>query len=146
MPSYSNKSKEKLATCHPMIQEVFNEVIKHFDCSIICGFRGEHEQNEAFRLGNSQKKWPNSKHNKNPSLAVDAPPYPIDWNDRERFIYFAGHVMGIARMKGIQLIWGGDWNSDTILKNNRFDDLAHFELKTFRDAAEVNYPNQSKIG
>lgn len=138
MPLYSHRSKTNLSQCHPMIQEVFNEVIKHFDCSIICGFRGEHEQNEAYRLGNSQKKWPDSKHNQTPSIAVDAVPYPIVWSDRERFTYFAGHVMGIARMKGIQLIWGGNWMADTILKDNKFDDLAHFQLKTFREAGIEN--------
>jgi hypothetical protein len=129
MPTYSDKSKANLATCHTMIQDVFNEVIKHFDCSIIWGFRGEFEQNEAFRLGNSQRKWPHSKHNQVPSMAIDAPPYPINWNNRDRFIYFAGHVLGIAREKGIPLIWGGDWDSDTILKDNMFNDLAHFELR-----------------
>ena len=29
---------------------------------------------------------------------------------------------------GIDLIWGGDWDGDTDLKDNAFDDLVHFEL------------------
>ena len=65
-----------------------------------------------------------------PSLAVDVVPYPVDWQDRERMTYFAGFVMGIARVKfGISLRWGGDWDLDTDLKDNKFDDLPHFEIK-----------------
>ena len=30
---------------------------------------------------------------------------------------------------GIDLIWGGDWDGDTDLNDNNFDDLVHFELK-----------------
>ena len=67
--------------------------------------------------------------NANPSRAVDVAPYPIDWSDRERFTYFAGFVKGIASQMGIDIIWGGDWDNDTDLKDNGFDDLVHFELK-----------------
>jgi len=31
-----------------------------------------------------------------PSDAVDVAPYPIDWNDKERFYYFAGERWGHA--------------------------------------------------
>ena len=37
--------------------------------------------------------------------------------------------MGIASQMGIDIIWGGDWDGDTDLKDNAFDDLVHFELK-----------------
>ena len=56
-------------------------------------------------------KRPKNKHNaEEPELskAVDVAPYPIDWNDKERFYYFAGVVMGIAIQMGIPLRWGGD--------------------------------------
>ncbi len=39
MPEFSNTSKARLATCHPDIQEVMNEVIKYFDCTILEGYR-----------------------------------------------------------------------------------------------------------
>ena len=78
--------------------------------------------------GNSKVKWPKGKHNKVPSVAVDAIPYPIDWGDRERMSYFAGYVQGISTQMEIPLRWGGDWDQDTELKDNRFDDLVPFEL------------------
>ena len=31
-------------------------------------------------------------------------------------------------MTGVEIRWGGDWDSDTQVKDNKFDDLVHFEL------------------
>lgn len=131
MSAYSQKSKEKLATCHPDLQKIFNEVIKHYDCAILTGHRNEEDQNDAYNAApqRSKVKWPNSRHNTIPSEAVDVVPYPIDWDDRERFSHFAGFVLGISISMGIDLRWGGDWDSDTDLKDNNFDDLPHFELR-----------------
>lgn len=128
MPSFGKASQEKLATCDPRLQKVFNEVIKHFDCTVIEGHRGEAAQNKAFAEGKSKLKYPQSKHNKTPSLAADVLPYPIDWNDTNRMRYFAGFVVGIAATMGIKLRWGGDWNQNTELKDNSFNDLPHFEI------------------
>ena len=44
MPSYSSRSLQKLSTCHPKIQKVFNEVIKHYDCTILEGHRDKETQ------------------------------------------------------------------------------------------------------
>jgi len=30
---------------------------------------------------------------------------------------------------GMKIRWGGDWDMDTQTKDNKFDDLVHFELK-----------------
>lgn len=129
MPSFSPRSFSKLRECDQQLKDVFLEVIKHFDCTVLTGHRGEEEQNEKFRQGLSKLEYPNSRHNSLPSLAIDVAPYPIDWHDRERFHYFAGYVMGIARSMDIELRWGGDWDSDTEVKDNNFDDLPHFEVK-----------------
>ena len=119
MPKYSTRSSNNLAGCHPELQKLFNEVIKWFDCSILCGYRGQEAQDRAFANGHSKLEWPNSKHNKFPSDAVDAVPYPIDWEDTERFALFAGFVMGTARQMGIQVKWGGLWKT--------LKDYPHFE-------------------
>lgn len=128
MPAFGKASQEKLATCDQRLQKVFNEVIKHFDCTVIEGHRGEAAQNKAFAEGKSKLKYPEGKHNKTPSLAADVLPYPIDWNDTNRMRYFAGFVVGIAATMGVKLRWGGDWNQNTELKDNSFNDLPHFEL------------------
>ena len=128
MYSFSDRSRKKLSTCHPQLQGLFNEIIKHHDCSILCGHRSEEDQNDAFSKNLSKLEYPNSKHNRLASRAVDVVPYPIDWNDRERFVYFAGLVKGVAIQMGIGIRWNGDWDSDNDLKDQNFMDLPHFEL------------------
>jgi len=129
MPRFGSRSINRLKTCDQKLQELFYEVVKHFDCSIIEGNRGEERQNKAYADGKSKVKYPNGKHNKFPSVAVDVAPYPIDWSDRDRFHYFSGFVLGVAKQMGMNIRWGGDWNQDTETKDNKFDDLVHFEIK-----------------
>lgn len=128
MPEFSAKSLNELASCHPNLQKLFDEVIKRYDCTIIQGHRSPEEQAELFRQGKSKLKAGASKHNNMPSLAVDVAPCPIDWNDKIKFYHFAGFVLGVASQMGIKLRWGGDWNSDNNLNNQTFFDLPHFEL------------------
>ena len=121
MYKFSEKSKEQLKTCHPLLQEICNEAIKEYDFSVLCGFRGAEAQDEAYFSGKSNARWGESAHNKKPSLAVDLAPYPIDWKDKDRFIYLARVMKDIASKKNIQLIWGGDFQN--------LKDLGHFEIK-----------------
>jgi len=129
----------RLYTCHQDLQIIFSEVIKGFDCSIFCGHRVELEQNKAFDSGLSKLKFPLSKHNKIPSMAVDAGPYfkelkNTDWEDAKAFAFFAGYVMAIAERllkSGAithKLRWGGDWDGDKRTSDQTFHDLPHFEL------------------
>ena len=129
MPKFGSTSRRRLSTCHEDLREIFEEVVKIFDCSVLCGHRGEEAQNEAYEKGNSKVKYPHGRHNANPSNAVDVTPWPVDWEDKDRMNYFAGIVKGIAHMKGIPIRWGGDWNDNTDVQDNNFDDLPHFELK-----------------
>ena len=129
MPRFGRKSKERLATCDPKLQEIFNEVIKYVDCSVLEGSRGEERQNKLYDEGKTKVRYPNGRHNAYPSLAVDVTPYPVDWGDRERQTLFAGFVLGIARGLGIKIRWGGDWDMDFEVQDNKFDDFPHFELK-----------------
>lgn len=128
MPQFSKKSLVRLREAHSKLQEVFLEVINYFDCTVVTGHRSEEEQEHMFDLGRSKVHYPDSKHNHEPALAVDVAPCPVDWEDIKRFHYFAGFVMGVAAEKGIKLRWGGDWDRDTEVKDNKFDDLLHFEL------------------
>ena len=41
-----------------------------------------------------------------------------------------GIAVGIAKRKGIKLRWGGDWDRDGELSDNRFNDLGHLEIDT----------------
>lgn len=117
-----------MATCDERLQRVFHEVIKHFDCKIIEGHRGEALQHLYFTQGKSKLDWPHGKHNRLPSQAVDVMPCPINWFDKERNCYFFGFVMGIATSMGIPIIWGHDWNRNNDLNDQSFIDTPHVEL------------------
>ena len=129
MPKFGKRSKERLATCDERLQKIFNEVIKYIDCSVLEGHRGEARQNKLCDEGKSKVRYPNGRHNATPSRAVDITPYPVDWEDRERQTLFAGFVIGLATSMGINIRWGGDWNKDFKVQDNKFDDFPHFELK-----------------
>ena len=129
MPKFGRKSRERLNTCDNKLKQVFNEVIKHVDCSILEGHRDKDRQNKLYEEGKTKGKYPNGRHNRQPSSAVDVTPYPVDWKDRERQTLFAGFVIGVASQMNINLRWGGDWDQDFQVVDNRFDDFPHFELK-----------------
>ena len=127
MPHFSKASIDRLETCHPLLQEVCNEAIKDYDFMVVYGHREEADQNEAYATGRSKLKWPNSKHNSTPSIAVDLAPVKyvdgkatIPWNDIPEFRRMAMHIMNVANNKGISLEWGGSWVS--------FKDYPHFQL------------------
>ena len=129
MPHFGKSSKKRLSTCNSKLQEIFNEVIKHVDCSVLEGHREKDRQNKLFEEGKTKVKYPNGRHNRQPSSAVDVTPYPVDWKDRERQTLFAGFVIGVASQMNINLRWGGDWDQDFQVVDNRFDDFPHFELR-----------------
>lgn len=129
MPKFSARSRQNLSECHPDLQRLFNEVIKHYDCTVTDGHRGKEEQNKAYSKGWSKLKFPKSKHNKKPSLAADVVPYPINYKDKARLYHFGGYVLAVADQLGIKVRWGGNWDSDSELHDQSFFDLPHWELR-----------------
>jgi len=132
MSSFGKRSLGNLETAHEDLQKLFKEVVKGFDCSILQGHRSKREQDRLYHEGKSKVIYPNSKHNSLPSNAIDAVPYyageGIPWADRERFVLFAGYVLGIASQMGIRIRSGIDWDSDRKIKDHSFFDGPHFEL------------------
>ncbi len=126
--SYGKSSRARLDTCHPLLIELFEDLIKDYDISIICGHRTEEEQNKAVASGNSKTQYPDSKHNRLPSLGIDAALYPIIWDDHGRHYMFVGIVIERAMQKGINIRCGADWDSDFSTNDQTFNDLVHFEL------------------
>lgn len=65
MPKYSKNSLSKLDTCHCELQELFHQVIKEFDCTILEGSRGALVQMGYYHSVPKKTKlvYPFSKHN-----------------------------------------------------------------------------------
>jgi len=92
---------------------------------VTCGYRNETDQNLAFEQGNSKLKYPESRHNKKPSFAVDIVPDPdrspktISWVDLKAFEIMCLAVEAIADEYGIEIRLGRDFS---------FKDWPHIEL------------------
>jgi peptidoglycan L-alanyl-D-glutamate endopeptidase CwlK len=116
------KHSERLRDVHVVLAGAVNAVAARldFDLLVVCGMRGEAEQNAAFAKGNSKLKYPHSKHNGNPSRAVDLAPVKdgkVLWEDLAKFAKIADEMKKLSS----QIVWGGDWVM--------FKDRPHFELK-----------------
>jgi len=133
---FSQRSLSRLQTCHPDLQLLMVEALGDPECpcdmSVLCGYRGEEEQNAAYASGASKLKFPQSRHNQTPSLAVDVAPYingAISW-DWEHYHPLAEHIKATwQRLEQRELTtgnhslsWGGDWTS--------FKDGPHWQLDT----------------
>jgi peptidoglycan L-alanyl-D-glutamate endopeptidase CwlK len=125
---FGKKSKECIATLDTRLQTIVNIAILTVDFAVIEGHRGEDRQNELLVEGKTQLAWPLSRHNTSPSKAMDILPAPYDWNNRESFIRFAAFIIGIGAALGVVIRWGGDWDRDWDLKDNKFNDYPHFEI------------------
>lgn len=138
--SWGAKSKEQYNTAHRDLQLIADTVLAIHDCSFMQGHRDEKTQNTYFQNKTSSVKWPNSKHNSLPSMAMDLAPYIKGENpyDMERVLFFAGIVIAVADMLYKQgkithkLKWGGSWSTEAnatfAFDRNGFYDGIHFEL------------------
>ena len=125
MPRFGRRSKERLKGVDTKLVNVLNELIKIMDVTIIEGLRSEERQEKLLKEGKTKTKF--SKHIQ--GKAGDLAPYPIDWEDRERFHYMGGMIRGIGKQLNTDIRWGGDWDSDGEIADNSFDDLVHVEIK-----------------
>jgi peptidoglycan LD-endopeptidase CwlK len=124
MAKFGAKSLERLATCHTDLQRIMHELVKELDVTILCGYRNEQEQRAAFIAGHSKLMYPNSKHNKSPSRAVDVAPYSakvkgVDWKDIPAFEDMCKRIERIAKELGVKIKLGRDFS---------FKDYPHVEL------------------
>ena len=135
MYKYSKRSMDRLNECHPDLKLILMTAIKYYDITILEGARSTERQKELVATGKS--KTLNSKHlvqSDGYSHAVDCALYPIDWNDRERFVLLQGFLRGIAVMLKEQgkishdLRLGIDWDNDGNVKEHSFFDGPHIEL------------------
>jgi len=118
---HGSKSFQRLATCVPALQCVVLAAAEDFEFVVLCGHRGQAEQDEAFDNKRSKVRWPNGRHNSYPSKAVDLAPWPIDWENLELFDQLGRHVLSVADRLQVPVTWGGNWKS--------FVDRPHFEIK-----------------
>jgi peptidoglycan L-alanyl-D-glutamate endopeptidase CwlK len=119
------KSQERLKECHEKLQRLMRRVDEIYPIQVICGYRNEADQNKAFAEKKSKLKFPESKHNQKPSLAVDVVPDPdrnpktISWTDLTQYEIMLYAVEQIADDLNIKIKLGRDFS---------FKDFPHIEL------------------
>lgn len=107
-------------TCDIRLQKLIEAINVKMFVNVSVGHRDKTCQDNAFRDGKSKVKYPNSKHNKIPSLAVDI--YPIENNEIawDKFDELGKIIKYTSKELEIPIIWGGDW---------KMRDKPHIELK-----------------
>lgn len=130
---YGAKSQAKLDTLDDDLRAVAELVMSWqiYDLTIVWGHRGEEAQEDAFRSGNSSKRWPESKHNELPSRALDFAPWvdgSIPWKDTHAFAVLGGLFIAAGAVLGIPIRYGGDWDMDGETTDQRLMDWGHVEL------------------
>jgi peptidoglycan L-alanyl-D-glutamate endopeptidase CwlK len=122
---FSNRSLERLRTCHADLILLMTEALMDPECpcdfTVLEGHRGKERQNQMVEEGKSQLPWPKSRHNAWPSLAVDVAPWidgavSWDWKD---YHPLADHIRSTwnrltkdGRTTGQYTYqWGGTWTS-----------------------------------
>ena len=112
------RSLGSLAGVHPDMVAVVKRAIEitGVDFTVIEGLRTVERQRTLLNDGKSTTM--NSRHIT--GHAVDMVPWPVDWNDLERFEVMSKAMKTAAEELNIPIVWGGDWKS--------FYDAPHFEL------------------
>ena len=112
------RSLQNLSGVNPDMVAVVKRAIEitEVDFTVIEGIRHINRQRELLKAGKSTPL--NSRHIT--GHAVDMVPYPVDWEDLERFELMAEAMKEAAEELDIPIVWGGDWKS--------FYDAPHFEL------------------
>ena len=112
------RSLQNLSGVHPDMVAVVKRAIEitEQDFTVIEGIRNVSRQRELYKAGKSTTM--NSRHIT--GHAVDMVPWPVDWDDLERFEVMSEAMKKAAEELDIPIKWGGDWKS--------FYDAPHFEL------------------
>ena len=112
------RSLQNLSGVHPDLVAVVKRAIQitEQDFTVIEGVRNIDRQRQLLKAGKSTTL--NSRHLT--GHAVDMVPWPVDWNDLDRFEVMSEAMKSAADELDIPIVWGGDWKS--------FYDGPHFEL------------------
>lgn len=122
------KSIERLNSVNPDLQRVVKLAFETmpFDITITEGIRSQERQNQLLAAGATKVK--TSRHQS--GNAIDMVPYPVDWNDFNRFRIMAREMFKAAKQLGITIRWGGNWSriDENQAPPSSFIDGPHFEL------------------
>ena len=105
--------------------------ISEVDFTVMEGVRTLERQRELYAQGRTAPgkivTWTmKSKHIE--GKAVDLVPYPLDWNDLEKFNKIKDAMFQAAKELDVNLRWGADWDGDGNYREKGEYDSPHFEI------------------
>ena len=105
--------------------------ISEVDFTVMEGVRTLERQRELYAQGRTAPgkivTWTmKSKHIE--GKAVDLVPYPLDWNDLEKFNKIKDAMFQAAKELDVNLRWGADWNGNGEYREKGEYDSPHFEI------------------
>ena len=105
--------------------------ISEVDFSVLEGVRTLERQRELYAQGRTAPgkivTWTmKSRHIE--GKAVDLVPYPLDWNDLEKFNKIKDAMFQAAKELDVNLRWGADWNGNGEYREKGEYDSPHFEI------------------
>jgi peptidoglycan LD-endopeptidase CwlK len=118
MYKLGSRSLQNLSGVNPDMVAVVTMAISisEVDFTVIEGVRNIERQRQLLKDGKSTTL--KSRHIT--GHAVDMVPYPVDWEDLDRFEKMAEAMKKASEELKIPIVWGGDWKT--------FYDAPHFEL------------------
>lgn len=139
MYALGKTSEARLEGLHPDLVRVVRRAMSMqvLDFSIVEGLRTFERQKELFKKGASTTM--DSKHLRQADgsgHAFDAYPYPVDMvkvnkgdtKEISRFGLLAGVILAAAKLEGVKIVWGADWDGDGQTLDHTFFDAPHFQL------------------
>jgi peptidoglycan L-alanyl-D-glutamate endopeptidase CwlK len=121
------ESLKILESCDQDLQTLAHAIDAIMPVRVLEGYRTQERQLALYHDRRTLVR--QSKHNMIPSQAMDIYPDPIDWLDTKRMYVMGGIAIAEARRLKIAIRWGGDWDGDTEVLDQTFNDLGHIELK-----------------
>lgn len=126
MMKWSETSIKRMTGVHPELISVANRALSYQVIDMIVlpdgGVRTVKRQQELVAKGAS--KTLKSKHliqKDGYGHALDLAPFPIDWDDIERFRLVSVQMFKAAKELNVGIEWGGAWKS--------FPDFPHYQIK-----------------
>jgi len=142
---FGKRSLDNLATVHPELVRLMTRALElsETDFTVICGYRGKADQEDAFNRKTTKVHYPNSAHNqtgadgKPRSCAVDVIPYPFTgWDDPAMLTAWKQINEAVSKASAelsIPYRWGGDFNRDGNKTTRDGWDKPHYELHPWRE-------------
>lgn len=105
--------------------------ISEVDFTVLEGLRTLERQRELYAQGRTAPgkivTWTmKSRHIE--GKAVDLVPYPLDWNDLDKFDKIKDAMFQAAKELDVNLRWGADWDGDGNYREKGEYDSPHFEI------------------